>query len=699
MLCSLTMTSFLQYGGPLDPIYIPYPGYTISNPGYYALSDVLTGSSPLITVATHDIVLDLNGYTLKQTNSTSSCIAINPGAYNVTIQNGYISGNGANIGIQSQGHPGQIIDNIIIQNILFSQCSKAIDFNFVNNSHIIQSIFSLNDIAIYLNSSTNVVIDDCNFYQSGMAACLLNNSSNNNMRYCKILGTQSSQYSYGFYSSGGSTNTINHCIIESVYSDNSSSLLSAGISFEGEFSSNILNTSIVDITGKNSYGIFAPGYYQEDLQQYLQAYTGVAWSPDGRYIAGYQPGYLICCNVNDRNKITSTFQFYVGSQLTSAAWAPQPSSSQTQYVAIGGQDSHGDRLVQVYSFDGKGLTLVASLDDDPTFDCTAETYTNLVWGLSWSSDGNYLAVAQSDSGKKHGFITVLQFTPSSNVLNPICTNSDSVANCFNAVAWQPHTNFIAAAGYVGDKTEVRAIYLFDSTKKTIKNQVTDKSDDDSSMGTGVSWSPDGHYVAFVGNRFSTSRDLYVYLYDTADPGVLQVVAKDTDGGDHDIAMNAVAWSSQLPYFAVGAQTHGTGPTFIYQFNLAERKLTRLVEFFDPISSEATTFAVQSLSWKPGQLYLALGAQDLPEGQEDPSGSHVSITSFNLGCVVLNDLVSAAQGVGIESNNQLVDSLYTTDVVISNRALQNTPNYGPSVEWEQTDWDKVHYLSNFSWEKP
>ena len=72
--------------------------YTISTPGYYCAGQNITANntSPIITIASDNVTLNLNGYTLDASGFATNAIAFDNSSprSNIVIDNGIITGDG-----------------------------------------------------------------------------------------------------------------------------------------------------------------------------------------------------------------------------------------------------------------------------------------------------------------------------------------------------------------------------------------------------------------------------------------------------------------------------------------------------------------------------------------------------------------------------------------------------------------------------
>ncbi len=146
---ALIVTATLSLAGPLNPpagpvtstgrttdeIYnrIPAPGsapvgafdgrtpigtasFTISAPGSYVLTANLSSAGNVITIAADDVTLDLNGYSVHSTGTTTgnTGIFISGVRDNITIRNGNV--NGGLIGIQATTATNVLVEGVRVSN-------------------------------------------------------------------------------------------------------------------------------------------------------------------------------------------------------------------------------------------------------------------------------------------------------------------------------------------------------------------------------------------------------------------------------------------------------------------------------------------------------------------------------------------------------------------------------------------------------
>ncbi len=104
---------------------------TITQPGIYCLTENVSGSATLITIASSNVTVDLRGHTLS--TSSGNGVVINAGKEQVTVRNGSISAfAGVGVSLVSTG------TQIAIQDIFAYQCD--IGFNVGSNCATVQFI-------------------------------------------------------------------------------------------------------------------------------------------------------------------------------------------------------------------------------------------------------------------------------------------------------------------------------------------------------------------------------------------------------------------------------------------------------------------------------------------------------------------------------------------------------------------------------
>ena len=122
-------------------------------------------------------------------------------------------------------------------------------------------------------------------------------------------------------------------------------------------------------------------------EQYTSSTKVVAWSPDGRYLAGIKDNYSKPTSVSIWDLQTHTIPPArtlpddVNTYLITITWSPAPTSTR---IAAGGNNG------KIYVWDGNGNALPVDVKSPPT-EIQASIRT-----LSWSADGQWLAAAYND---------------------------------------------------------------------------------------------------------------------------------------------------------------------------------------------------------------------------------------------------------------------------------------------------------------
>jgi len=164
---------------------------TISIPGHYCLAHALVGATPLISIATSDVLLDLNGQFLQTTGATEAILFDNTtGRSNITITNGAIHGSGiGSIGILiNVSLDSTTNDHIVLSNLNIDGCTNngisAVTFDTLVidrcNLHGCDSnLFLIGSNTIIKDSAFNESVSGYGALLSRCNAVVVNNSSFN----------------------------------------------------------------------------------------------------------------------------------------------------------------------------------------------------------------------------------------------------------------------------------------------------------------------------------------------------------------------------------------------------------------------------------------------------------------------------------------------------------------------------------------
>lgn len=189
---------------------IPYLGGDIDNPGVYSLTQDLT-LSDRININASNVVLDLNGYTIFNQginagpNGDASNIAIKNGFLqnatvaaiyidvdNVTISNININGFslGENAGAIYIDGSGGDISQVLVENVSVANSTfPAIFISLVTGGVVVNNSTFFNcAMAISGDSSSNIVINDCQITGSSAQGVVFSESSNITINGCVVQG-------------------------------------------------------------------------------------------------------------------------------------------------------------------------------------------------------------------------------------------------------------------------------------------------------------------------------------------------------------------------------------------------------------------------------------------------------------------------------------------------------------------------------
>lgn len=249
--------------------------------------------------------------------------------------------------------------------------------------------------------------------------------------------------------------------------------------------------------------------------------------------------------------------------------------------------------------------------------------TETVHAVSWSPDGQYLALAGAVSGTTNSDLFLYRFdraTGTATQVDAINPDGGSISDIVFSAVWSPDGNYLAVGGNItGNTNRDLFVYRFDSaTEKLI--EVASINPDGGSVADQVftlDWSPDGTYIA-AGGLISgaTNFDLFIVKFDVATETLTVVYRTNPDGGATNEQIFTVDWSYDGLYLAIGGIILGnTGyDLFIYRFNSDTETLTEVISAAVDGNINQT---VRSVSWSPDGEFLAVG------------GTFGGFTSFDL----------------------------------------------------------------------
>ena len=289
---------------------------------------------------------------------------------------------------------------------------------------------------------------------------------------------------------------------------------------------------------------------------------GLAWSPDGTYIASASGDKT--AQVWDVTTGNSLLR-YSGHNawVKTVAWSPDGIS-----IASAG----ADMTVQIWNaLTGRQLLVYRG-------------HTNIITSLAWSPDGKYIASGSYDR-------TVQVWDAFTGDVFGIYHGHSPLA-IINAVAWSPDSRYLASASddmtvQIWSLEKIRGI-LVQEERLARKNSLLYKGH--SGWVRTVAWSPNGLRLA------SGAWDNTVQLWDAADGRFVFIHA------EHLSWINAVVWS---PNSTRIASASNDGAVHVWDASTGREVFTNRTFF----TYEGHLDDVRALAWSPDGTRLASGGND------------------------------------------------------------------------------------------
>lgn len=289
---------------------------------------------------------------------------------------------------------------------------------------------------------------------------------------------------------------------------------------------------------------------------------GVAWSPDGRYVAVGHAGSPFI-TVYKRNGDTFT-------KLTNPSTLPAASvdalewSPNGQYLAMG---VAGSTRAFVYKRSGDTLTMLGALPSLP----------GAVNSVSWTSDGNYLAYAHAAAP----YMTVYKRT--GDTFAKLATPSIAPTSEGMSVAWASNGTHLAVS-----MLNSPYFRLWKRTGDTLTALALPSAPIMDEPWT-VSWSPNGKYVTV--SNYADGLALYERTGDT--------LTRKVD------AFEALGNSPLSNPFSPDGRYVAVTENAIYRFDEGDPvRVAGVYASFPPV--QAT-----SITWSPDGLHLVMGLEESP----------------------------------------------------------------------------------------
>lgn len=324
------------------------PDLTISTPGLYRLgnfisSTIISTPDSIISIQANDVILDLAGYVVQQTNATASItgITIGTGLTNVTIRNGTIKNTTLNGITINSG-----CSNITIENITFQGCqaigiaAASSGINIKINNCLVTNGSTTGPFGIQLTGGcsecqvTNTIIKNCGsggiFFSPFRLDCIdslfidlivedctgssvnafemFNNFQRNRLVRCIVRNNSTTSSLNGFILNN--TANVNDNIFEDCKClSNSISGALAGFSIIGAAIQNTLKNCIVNgnSSTSSSIGFFCNGNKHQFVSCIVANNNVTAGTIRGFDLENCNDGLVLLCVVHN-NTCTTTGQ-------------------------------------------------------------------------------------------------------------------------------------------------------------------------------------------------------------------------------------------------------------------------------------------------------------------------------------------------------------------------------------------------------
>ncbi len=273
----------------------------------------------------------------------------------------------------------------------------------------------------------------------------------------------------------------------------------------------------------------------------------------------------------------------INAHVFSASWRSESVTSfATPYFAVA-LDGGAYKEFRVYWLNLANIVYGGQSLTGPTLKDLERTGVEVgarVYDVAWSPNGNYIAIGLDGSARKE--LRLYEFDES-NLIDQGALDDD-IGTQINAVDWNPDGNHVAVGLDSGATKELR-VYTW--SDKTASAKV-------------LAWTSDGNYLAvgLSGGKTNEIQEVKIYSFDGLSLTDLGVLPIEIGAG-----VNALAWSSDDKYLAVGFDSAANKEIRIYEFNVTSRAAT--LTDIDALSSDIGA-SVYTLCWSPGDKHLAVG---------------------------------------------------------------------------------------------
>jgi TolB protein len=248
-------------------------------------------------------------------------------------------------------------------------------------------------------------------------------------------------------------------------------------------------------------------YFEDgDLQGYRP--NSPVWSADGEQIAfvadkNDAPSRLYVMNA-DGTGLTSIAESETGA-FSSPSWSP-----------------NGDKIVYAFQDNDDHELYIFDLVTNEISQLTDNEYTDS--SPAWSPDGEWIAFNADRDGDFELYIV----QPDGSELLQMTDNQDSDSY----PAWSPDGGQLA---FVSDRESNNAIYRMSVTDK----QATHITNNSSALITGITWSPDGDYIAYADLMPTEDVDPQIITH----PATGIFIVRVSDGKSQPLPYSFVGWNA------------------------------------------------------------------------------------------------------------------------------------------------------------
>ena len=581
---------------------------TISTSGVYQVCSDMSGS---ITIDTNNVTLDLNNRVIEQgieitsgrsnitifngtVRGTLDGIKVNPGCSDITIS--HVNAENATRGIFFESASNCTVENCdLIANTtgLFAQESHGITVQKTNAKENTHAGFE------FMQSYTNCVVE---------SKALSTGAGNTNAFDNNV---------FGFVSNNGFGNIFERCIANATQalSTTDSNSLIAGFALRGsEHCSKIIDSESANAKTSSAgvtvpFGIVLTGTLGETqviagaIDASLSSVSTVFWSPDGQYVAiggnGLTGNDFQIFQFDRSSQALTVITGALGTagSVGTVSWSPDG-----QYIAVGGDLSGGNDF-QIFQFDRSSQTLQFVDGELGT--------AGSVGTVSWSPDGQYIAVGGGGlSGDNE--LQLFQFDRTSQTLQFIAGALGTAGSVFS-VSWSPEGQYIAIVGddLTGGTGNEFQILKFDRTGQTLTAVAGALNTGVTPNVRSVSWSPDGHYIAVGQSRLNPpGDDFQIFQFDRSTQTLQFITSAIEVSGGLTGGIFGLSWSPDGQYVAVSGVGLSGGSNFqIFQFD----RSTQTLQF---VAGAILAGVDISVSWSPDGQYIAVGRNDQDPGNNE-----------------------------------------------------------------------------------